>query len=119
MAGADEVSRSNWSGECIQPPTTRDAENSRVGSVRLAKLPAVTETVGPSPTAMPRFDTRPFTAASDPDRTGKPAPDFTLKDVDGHGFTLSSLRGKAVLLDFLGYLVRTVPGGDAPHQSPL
>ncbi len=31
---------------------------------------------------------------------GKPAPDFTLKDQDGHDFTLSSLRGSPVLLIF-------------------
>jgi cytochrome oxidase Cu insertion factor (SCO1/SenC/PrrC family) len=31
---------------------------------------------------------------------GKAAPDFTLKDQDGHDFTLSSLRGEPVLLLF-------------------
>jgi len=31
---------------------------------------------------------------------GKRAPDFTLKDQDGHDFTLSSLRGTPVLLMF-------------------
>jgi len=31
---------------------------------------------------------------------GKPVPDFTLKDQDGHDFTLSSLRGSPVLLIF-------------------
>jgi len=31
---------------------------------------------------------------------GKPAPEFTLKDVDGHEVTLASLRGKTVLLNF-------------------
>ena len=33
---------------------------------------------------------------------GVAAPDFTLKDIDGKDFTLSSLRGKYVLLDFWG-----------------
>jgi cytochrome c biogenesis protein CcmG/thiol:disulfide interchange protein DsbE len=38
---------------------------------------------------------------SDPlDPTGKPAPDFTLQTLDGKNVTLSSLRGKAVLLNF-------------------
>ena len=33
-------------------------------------------------------------------QSGKMAPDFTLPDVDGKPFTLSSLRGKYVLVDF-------------------
>ena len=33
---------------------------------------------------------------------GKVAPDFTLKDIHGQDFTLSSLRGKYVILDFWG-----------------
>ncbi len=31
---------------------------------------------------------------------GSPAPDFTLKKIDGGELTLSSLRGKAVIVDF-------------------
>ena len=31
---------------------------------------------------------------------GKPAPDFTVTDVNGKPFTLSGLKGKVVLLDF-------------------
>ena len=34
------------------------------------------------------------------DNSGKPAPDFTVKDQDGNNFTLSSLRGQKVLLVF-------------------
>ncbi len=33
---------------------------------------------------------------------GKPAPDFTLTDINGNGLSLSSLRGKYVVLDFWG-----------------
>ncbi len=33
-------------------------------------------------------------------RIGAPAPDFTLPDLTGHKITLSSLRGKVVLLNF-------------------
>lgn len=33
---------------------------------------------------------------------GKPAPDFTLKNLAGEDFTLSSLKGKYVVLDFWG-----------------
>ena len=33
---------------------------------------------------------------------GVKAPDFTLKDIEGNDFTLSSLRGKYVILDFWG-----------------
>jgi thiol-disulfide isomerase/thioredoxin len=40
-------------------------------------------------------------SSSDPlDPTGKPAPDFTLQTLDGKSVTLSSLRGKGVLLNF-------------------
>lgn len=33
---------------------------------------------------------------------GSPAPDFTLKTADDKNFTLSSLRGKYIVLDFWG-----------------
>jgi len=33
---------------------------------------------------------------------GKPAPEFMLKDINGNDFSLSSLRGKYVVLDFWG-----------------
>lgn len=33
---------------------------------------------------------------------GKPAPDFSLKDLNGEDFTLSSLKGKYVVIDFWG-----------------
>lgn len=35
-------------------------------------------------------------------KPGNPAPEFTLKDLDGKNFDLSSLRGKYVVLDFWG-----------------
>lgn len=35
-------------------------------------------------------------------KEGAPAPDFTLGDINGKRFTLSSLRGKYVVLDFWG-----------------
>ena len=35
-------------------------------------------------------------------KEGNPAPDFTLKNLEGEDFTLSSLRGKYVVLDFWG-----------------
>jgi len=31
---------------------------------------------------------------------GQPAPDFTLKDLEGKSYTLSELKGRVVLLDF-------------------
>ena len=31
---------------------------------------------------------------------GAPAPDFTMNDIDGNSFTLSSLKGKVVMIDF-------------------
>ena len=41
-------------------------------------------------------------AAAEAVKEGKPAPDFTLEDINGKPFTLSSLRGKWVVLDFWG-----------------
>jgi peroxiredoxin len=43
---------------------------------------------------------RPFTPLSEAELVGKPAPEFTLKDIAGREITLASLRGKPVLLDF-------------------
>jgi len=40
-----------------------------------------------------------FTSCSAVD-SGKPAPDFTLKDLQGRDFTFSSTAGKVVILDF-------------------
>ena len=34
---------------------------------------------------------------------GQVAPDFTRQDINGASHTLSTLRGKAVLLAFVGY----------------
>jgi peroxiredoxin len=68
----------------------------------LSKWDAVTGPAAPEPMRMissngPRLGL--------PDRpvaevVGKPAADFTLKDVNGKEVSLSSLRGKTVLLDF-------------------
>jgi peroxiredoxin Q/BCP len=44
---------------------------------------------------------------SDPLPVGTPAPDFTLVDETGHPVTLSTLRGKSVVLVFY-------PGDDTP-----
>ena len=45
---------------------------------------------------------------ADPDKAaqkmiGKPAPDFTLKDLEGNDVSLSSFKGKSVVLSFWGY----------------
>jgi cytochrome oxidase Cu insertion factor (SCO1/SenC/PrrC family) len=39
-------------------------------------------------------------AQSGPARAGRPAPDFTLKTFDGQSISLSTLKGKAVLVNF-------------------
>jgi peroxiredoxin len=67
---------------------------------RLARLAPVTESGAPSAAPARTLTPGPFTPPSEPELLGKPAPDFTLKDVDGRDMTLASLRGKAVLLDF-------------------
>jgi len=43
------------------------------------------------------FDLQAMTAGSGP---GQEAPDFVLRDLDGHSFHLKSQRGKAVLIEF-------------------
>jgi thiol-disulfide isomerase/thioredoxin len=57
----------------------------------------------PQPTAA---DTRQETAAAEPQQQpeagGPVAPDFTLNDIQGKPLSLSSLRGKYVVLDFWG-----------------
>jgi peroxiredoxin len=50
----------------------------------------------PTPPAIPALTS---SAASAPDAR-KPAPDFELKDVDGHAFHLADLRGKIVVLEW-------------------
>ncbi len=35
-------------------------------------------------------------------KAGETAPDFTLKDIEGNDFTLSSIKGKYIVLDFWG-----------------
>lgn len=52
---------------------------------------------------------------------GKPAPDFTLQDLEGNTVTLSELKGNVVLLDFwatwCGPCVMAMPHIDKLHQE--
>ena len=69
---------------------------------RLGQIKAVTEAAGPDSSAdLPRRARLPVPdLPPEPDLVGKPAPDFTLKDVDGREVALRDLRGKSVLLTF-------------------
>ena len=49
-----------------------------------------------------------------------PAPEFTLERLDrGGDLALSSLRGKAVVLELLGFVVHPVQGGGAIPRGGL
>jgi peroxiredoxin len=45
-------------------------------------------------------DTQEFAPISQQVNIGSPAPDFTMNDINGRPFTLSSLKGKVVMIDF-------------------
>ena len=52
-------------------------------------------------------------------KPGNPAPEFTLKDLDGKNFDLSSLRGKYVVLDFWGKLVWMVHKRNSRNEKGI
>jgi peroxiredoxin len=65
---------------------------------RLAQLTAV---AGPAQPALAlAFRNTRGRLPNDSEWVGKPAPDFTLKAVDGHELALKDLRGKTVFVDF-------------------
>jgi peroxiredoxin len=53
----------------------------------------------PAPSSQPA-PAPPAQRVSDTADIGKPAPDFTLSDLDGHAFHLASARGKVVVLEW-------------------
>lgn len=72
------------------------------GKVYEAKFPADGSSIAFFPTSKPAFKPA---APKAPERppllaAGTPAPDFTAYDMQGRPVTLSSLKGKAVLIDF-------------------
>lgn len=50
---------------------------------------------------------------------GKSAPDFELTKLDGTNIKLSDLKGKKVILNFLGNVVWTLPARNAGYGSFL
>jgi peroxiredoxin len=64
-----------------------------------AQPPIATKTSPVTPTATPLAPAEPMAAAADP-VVGKPAPDFTLKALDGSEVSLAAYRGKTVVLEW-------------------
>ena len=60
-------------------------------------------------------------ASSAPDTTGQPAPPFEAKDLEDKPYNLTSLKGKAILLDFwatwCGPCAASVPALERIHQD--
>ncbi|MCD8303415.1 MAG: TlpA family protein disulfide reductase [Prevotellaceae bacterium] len=62
--------------------------------------PLIQRTIGEAQAREQRM--REMEAAKEKLGEGKPAPEFTLKDINGNDLSLASLRGKYVVLDFWG-----------------
>lgn len=82
------------------------ASNLALAPVPIATLPSPTPlesypaSTAPSTTATPRvIKITPAITTSAVAQTGKPAPDFRLKTLDGNEIKLSDLRGKTVLIN--------------------
>ena len=67
---------------------------------RVAKLPGVGENGEPLAPVNGRLSIERFSPPTEPELVGKPAAEFTLKDVCGQEIALANLGGKPVLLDF-------------------
>lgn len=63
-----------------------------------SERPSAAPEEAPSPAAAPA--PAPVAAGVAPAEVGKPAPDFTLPDLDGKSVVLSSFRGKTVVLEW-------------------
>lgn len=74
-------------GACKSPPPATDAPAT-------SAAPAATTTTAAAPA-----NAAPAEVAG-PARVGQPAPDFALKDLEGHEVKLSSFKGKTVVLEW-------------------
>ena len=90
----------NW------PPTGADADMSQIATVESLKIdepvPAALFTFTPPTDAklVENFEFPGMKTTQASNLTGKPAPDFTLRDLSNNEVNLAGLRGKTVLLDF-------------------
>jgi thiol-disulfide isomerase/thioredoxin/outer membrane lipoprotein-sorting protein len=88
--------------------------------VRLDETPA-SDAFRYDPAAIGSKNRREVARAAPESMTGKLAPDFTLRDLDGREVRLSAMRGKPVLLDFwatwCGYCREALPSIELLHRG--
>src|SRR5580658_64714 len=71
-----------------------------VAALLLGAMPACARSTADAPPPTPSAPVTPQTATAIPADIGKPAPDFTLQDLEGHVVRLADKRGSVVVLEW-------------------